>query len=118
MLPPNVGPPKHLIFTHADQEKGLHDQFVYQGYVSREDRARHQMINGNRLVIKFRDEVIGEGQINLIEATNLEKLSAYDAILSGLGNVDVLRKHLLETVLRGEKKPAQAEFFRVLFRWL
>ena len=118
MLPPNVGPPKHLAFSHADQETKLREQFAYQGYVSRDDRAKQQMINGNRLVIKFLEEVIGEGQINLIEATNLEKLSAYDAILSGLGSVDVLRKHLVDTILRGERKPAQVEFFRVLFRWL
>ncbi len=118
MLPPNVGPPKHLVFAHADQETKLREQFVYQGYVSGDERAKQQMINGNRLVIKFREEVIGEGQINLIEATNLEKLSAYDAILSGLQNVDTLRKHVLDTVLKGERKPAQVDFFRVLFRWL
>ena len=118
MLPPNIGPPKHLVFTHPGQEKKLREQFVYQGYVTQGERAKQQMINGNRLVIKFRDEVIGEGQINLIEATNLERLSAYDAILSGLESVDVLRKHVFDTVLRGEKKPEKAEFFRVLFRWL
>jgi len=118
MLPPNVGPPKHLVFTHPDQEAKLREQFVYQGYVSGAERAKQRMINGNRLVIKFREEVLGEGQINLIEATNLERLSAYDAILSGLANVDVLRTHVVGTVLTGEKKPEKAEFFRVLFRWL
>ena len=118
MLPPNVGPPKNLVFVHPGQEQKLREQFVYQGYVSEEERAKQKMINGNRLVIKFRDEVVGEGQINLIEKTNLESLSAYDAILSGFENVDALRNHLVETVLKGERKPAHAEFFRVLFRWL
>ena len=118
MLPPNVGPPKNLVFVHPSQEPKLREQFVYQGYVSCDEQARQRIINGNRLVIKFKDEVIGEGQINLIEKTSLENLSAYDAILSGLENVEALRKHVVETVLRGERKPAQVEFFRVLFRWL
>ncbi len=118
MLPPNVGPPRTLVFTHPGQAGKLREQFVYQGYVTREERTRQNMSNGNRLVIKFRDEVIGEGQINLIEATNLERLSQYDAILSGLQDEQILRKHVAETVLKGERKPAQAEFFRVLFRWL
>lgn len=118
MLPPNVGPPRTLVFTHTAQESKLREQLVYQGYVSRAERERQQMINGNRLVIRFRDDVIGEGQINLIEASSLERLSRYDAILSGLEDENVLRKHVAETVLKGERKPAQAEFFRVLFRWL
>jgi len=37
---------------------------------------------------------------------------------AGYETVDAQKKHVLQTVLAGVKKPEKAEFWKVLFRWL
>ena len=53
-----------------------------------------------------------------MERTTLGKLSRYDAISAGYESAEAQMKHLLETVLKGARKPEQTEIVRVLYRWL
>ncbi len=118
MLPPNAAPPKTLVIRYAGAEKKLREQYVYQTYLSAKARDDMGLVPGNRLVIRFGDEVVGEGQAILVEKTSLEKLTKYDAISAGYETAEAQKKHLLATVLQGVRKPEQAEFYRVLYRWL
>lgn len=118
MIPPNVAPPKTIAVMYPGAEEKLRKQYVYQTYLSPQEHDRLGLIPGNRLVVKFKDEVVGEGQAILVEKTTLERLSRYDAMSAGYENEELQRKHLLATVLSGVKKPEKAEFWKVLFRWL
>jgi len=118
MLPPNAAPPKTLVVRYPGAEKKLREQYVYQTYLSTRQRDEMALVPGNRLVIRFGEEVVGEGQAILVEKTTLAKLTRYDAISAGYESADAQRKHLLETILQGVRKPDQAEFYRVLYRWL
>lgn len=118
MLPPNAAPPKTLVIRYAGAEKKLREQYVYQTYLSTKARDDMALVPGNRLVIRFGDEVVGEGQAILVEKTVLGKLTRYDAISAGYESAEAQKKHLLETVLQGVRKPEQAEFYKVLYRWL
>lgn len=118
MIPPNVAPPKTLVVTYPGAEEKLRKQFVYLIHLSNAEMAEKKVIAGNRLVIRFKDEVVGEGQAILVEPTNLEKLTPYDAMQAGYENVDVLKKHIAGTILAGVKKPAEAAFWKILYRWL
>jgi hypothetical protein len=118
MIPPNAMPPKTLVIRYKGAEEKLRQQYVYQTYLSTRDRDEMNLVPGNRLVIRFGEEVVGEGQAILVEKTSLEKLSKYDAISAGYESAEAQRKHLLETVLRGTRKAEQAEFYKVLYRWL
>ncbi len=118
MIPPNAMPPKTLVLRYPGAEAKLRDQYVYQTYLSTHDRDAMNLVPGNRLVIRFGEEVVGEGQAILVEKTSLEKLTKYDAISAGYESAEAQRKHLLETVLKGVRKADQAEFYKVLYRWL
>ncbi|HEY7587902.1 MAG TPA: hypothetical protein VIB49_04035 [Thermoplasmata archaeon] len=118
MIPPNVAPPKTLVVTYPGAETKIRQQYVYQTYLTLAEKERSGLVPGNRLVIKFRDDVVGEGQAILVEKTTLEKLSPYDALSAGYESPEAQRKHLLETVLQGVRKPEQVEFWKVLYRWL
>jgi len=118
MIPPNAMPPKTLVIRYPGAEAKLRQQYVYQTYLSTKERDALGLVPGNRLVIRFGDEVVGEGQAILVEKTTLEKLSSYDAISAGYESGDAQRKHLLETVLQGARKAEQAEFYKILYRWL
>lgn len=118
MIPPNAAPPKTIVISYPGAEEKIRKQYVYQTYLTPEDRERLNLVPGNRLVVKFKDEVVGEGQAILVEKTLLERLSPYDAMSAGYENVDAQRKHLLGTVLEGVRKPDKAEFWKILFRWL
>ncbi|HYM38866.1 MAG TPA: hypothetical protein VEY12_01805 [Thermoplasmata archaeon] len=118
MIPPNAMPPKTLVIRYKGAEEKLRLQYVYQTYLSTRERDEMNLVPGNRLVIRFGEEVVGEGQAILVEKTSLEKLSKYDAISAGYETAEAQRKHVLETVLKGVRKPDQAEFYRVLYRWL
>lgn len=118
MIPPNAMPPKTLVIRYPGAEAKLRAQYVYQTYLSTKDRDGMNLIPGNRLVIRFGDEVVGEGQAILVEKTSLEKLSRYDAISAGYESAEAQRKDLLGTVLKGTRKADQAEFYKVLYRWL
>ena len=117
-IPANVGPPKTIVFRYPGLEQKLRDQFVYQAYTSVAEVTKQKFVPGNRLVLKFNDEVIGEGQIILVEKVTLASLSAYDAIVGGYENVDNLRKDCWKTIVGQVKKPEEVEFYRVLYRWL
>jgi hypothetical protein len=117
-IPPNVGPPKAIVFRYPGLEQKLRDQFVYQAYLSAAEVARQKLISGNRLVLKFNEEVIGEGQIILVEKVTLASVTPYDAIVGGYENVDALRKDCWKGIVGDVKKPEEVEFYRILFRWL
>lgn len=118
MIPPNAAPPKTLVIDYPAAEEKVRKQYVYQAYLPDAEVQRQRIVPGNRLIVKFKEDTVGEGQAILVEPTNLERLSAYDAMIGGFENVEALRKHLAATVLRGAKKPAEASFYRLLFRWL
>jgi hypothetical protein len=118
MIPPNAVPPKTLVIRYPGAEAKLRQQYVYQTYLSTKERDEMSLVPGNRLVIRFGEEVVGEGQAILVEKTSLEKLSPYDAMSAGYESAEAQRKHLLETVLRGVRKAEQTEFYKVLYRWL
>lgn len=118
MIPPNVAPPKTIVISYPGAEEKIRKQYVYQMYLTPQEHDRIGLVPGNRLVVKFKDDVVGEGQAILVEKTIMERLSPYDAISAGYENADAQRKHLLATVLAGLKKPEKAEFWKVLFRWL
>lgn len=118
MLPPNAAPPKTLVIAYPGAEAKVRQQYVYQTYLGVQERDALALVPGNRLVVKFKDEVVGEGQAILVERTTLEKLSSYDAMSAGYEDVNAQKKHLVETTLRDARKPEQAEFYKVLFRWL
>ena len=117
-VPANVGPPKTIVFRFPGLEQKLRDQFVYQAYASVAEVTKQKFIPGNRLVLKFNEEVIGEGQIILVEKVTLASLTAYDAIVGGYANVDELRKDAWKMIVGDVKKPEEVEFYRILFRWL
>lgn len=118
MIPPNAAPPKTLVVSYPGAEEKIRKQYVYQTYLSLEEHDRIGLMQGNRLVVKFKDEVVGEGQAILVEKTTLERLSLYDAMSAGYETVDAQGKHILQTVLAGARKPEKAEFWKILFRWL
>jgi hypothetical protein len=118
LIPPNAAPPKTLVVSYSGAEEKIRKQYLYQTYLSPEERDRIQLIPGNRLVVKFKDEVVGEGQAILVEKTTLERLSQYDAMSAGYETVEAQSKHLLGTILAEVRKPEKAEFWKVLFRWL
>ena len=117
-IPPNVGPPKTIVFRYPGLEKKLREQYVYQAYMSATEVARQKFIPGNRLVLKFNEEVIGEGQIILRDPVTLASLSLYDALVGGYETVDALRKDVWQHIVGDVKKPEGVEFYKILFRWL
>src|SRR5437867_941656 len=118
MIPPNAAPPKTIVIVYPGAEEKIRKQYVYQTYLTPQEHDRIALVPGNRLVVKFKDEVVGEGQAILVERTLLERLSPYDAMSAGYETVDAQKKHVLQTVLAGVKNPETAEFWKVLFRWL
>ena len=118
MIPPNAGPPKTIVISYPGAEEKVRKQYVYQVYLGPEERERLMLVPGNRLVVKFKDEVVGEGQAILVEKTTLDRLSLYDAMSAGYEDQDAQKKHILATVLVRVKKPEKTEFWKVLFRWL
>lgn len=118
MIPPNVGPPKTITITYAGAEEKLRKQFVYLAHMSASEMAEKKIVAGNRLLIRFKDEVVGEGQAILVEPTTLEKLTPYDAMQAGYDSVEALQKHVLGTILAAAKKPKDTSFYKILYRWL
>jgi hypothetical protein len=118
MIPPNVAPPKTVTVTYAGAEDKLRKQFVYLVHLPEAEMAEKRIVAGNRLIVRFKDEVVGEAQAILVEPTNLEALTPYDAMQGGFEDVEALRKHVLATVLRGARKPKEAAFWKILYRWL
>src|SRR3990172_11134170 len=107
MIPPNVAAPKTIVVAYPGAEDKVRKQYVYQTYLSERELGAKRIVPGNRLIVKFRDEIVGEGQAILVEATTLEKLTPYDAMIGGYESLDALRKYLAETILRGAKKTGE-----------
>lgn len=118
MIPPNVEPPKTLSFTNPRLEKKIRDQLVYQIYVNKKEMEQKKFIPGNKVVLKFGDEIMGEGQIILVERVNLSKLTPYDALVCGFSNVSELGEEVRSKLLSSERDEKRAEFFKILYRWL
>ncbi len=118
MIPPNVSPPKTLVIRYPGAAEKLRKQFVYETFRSAAEMAKDKLVPGNRLIVKFQDEIVGEGQAILVETTDLGRVTPYDAIVSGYEDVDHLKADLRKTILAGTKKPDEAEFWKILFRWL
>src|SRR5207249_5970412 len=85
-LPPTISTP--FPYTTLFRSK----QYVYQTYLSSQEHDRIALVPGNRLVVKFKDEVVGEGQAILVERTTLDRLSHYDAMSAGYETAEVDRK--------------------------
>jgi len=118
MIPANAAPPKTIVVEYPGAEKRLREQYVYQVYLSTSEMETKKIITGNRLLVKFRDEIVGEAQAILVEKTSLEKVSLYDAMSAGYETLDAMKTHLAGSVLRGARKPEHAEFWKILYRWL
>src|SRR5467141_5347116 len=118
MIPPNAAPPKTIVIAYPGAEEKTRKQYVYQTYLSSQEHDRLALVPGNRLIVRFKDEIVGEGQAILVEKTTLERLSSYDAMSAGYETVEAQSKHLLGTILAEVRKPEKAEFWKVLFRWL
>jgi len=88
MIPPNVGAPKSLAITYPGAEEMVRKQLVYLVHVPASEQAEKRIVPGNRLMVTFRGEVVGEGQAILVEPTTLEKLSPYDAMQGGYESVE------------------------------
>ena len=118
MIPPNVAPPKTIVIAYPAAEERLRQQYVYQTHLSQAEMDEKRIVSGNRLVVRFKDEVVGEGQAILVEKTTLDRVTKYDAMMSGFEDDKALRTYLLTTVLSGVRKPDQVPFWKVLYRWL
>ena len=118
MIPPNVAPPKTIIVNYPGAEDKIRKQYVYETFLSTAEVQQTKLVPGNRLIVKFREEIVGEGQAILVEPTNLEKLTPYDAMIGGYETVDALKKDVLQRILKDAKRAAETPFIKVLFRWL
>src|SRR3989442_12803561 len=118
MIPPNAAPPKTIVIAYPGAEEKIRKQYVYQTYLSSQEHDRIALVPGNRLVVKFNDEVVGEGQAILVERTTLDRLSHYDAMPGGYRTAEVQRKHDESNVLAGVRKQQKVELWTVLFRCL
>ena len=118
MIPANAAPPKTIVVEYPGAEKKLREQYVYQIYLSGAEMETKRIVTGNRLLVKFKDEIVGEAQAILVEKTTLERVSQYDAMSAGYEGLDAMRKHLAGTILTGARKPEQTEFWKILYRWL
>src|SRR5256886_15519225 len=115
MIPPTAAPPKTIVVVYPGAEEKIRKQYVYQTYLSPQEHDRISLVPGNRLVVKFKDEVVGEGQAILVEKTTLERLSDYDAMSAGYQNKGAQEKHVLQTVLSRGRKPEKSQIWKVLF---
>jgi len=116
-LPPWGEPPKTITYADETIRDKLAERLVYQAYVSERDWQAHRFYPGNKLIVKLRDEVIGEGQVILVEAVPMGRLTRHDATVSGYKEVEeligVLRKQMPTA-----KKWEETEVYKILYRWL
>src|SRR2546428_8573405 len=109
MIPPNAAPPKTIVIAYPGAEEKIRKQYVYQTYLSSQEHDRLALVPGNRLVVKVKDGVVGEGQAVLVERTTPERLSSYDAMSAGDETADAPREHVAPTVLASVLKPGTGE---------
>ena len=116
-IPPWAEPPKTITYKDEALRERLNEKLVYQAYVSDEDWTRRKFYPGNKLIIKLKDEVVGEAQIVLVEAAPMGSLTRHDATVSGYEEVE----HLviaLRKELPTERKWEKTEVYKILYRWL
>ena len=116
-LPPWAEPPKTITYQDESLRDRLNEKLVYQAYVTGEDWEKRKFYPGNKLIIKLRDEVVGEGQIVLVEAAPMGRLTRHDATVSGYKEVEDLVIALRKT-LPTERKWERTEIYKILYRWL
>jgi len=116
-LPPWGEPPKSIVYRDESLRDKLNEKLVYQAYVTDEDWQARKFYPGNKLILKLKDEVIGEGQIVLVEATPMGRLTRHDATVSGYKEVEDLVR-ALQKDLPMEKKWEDTEVYKILYRWL
>jgi len=116
-IPPWAEPPKTIVYQDESLREKLNEKLVYQAYVTDRDWRARKFYPGNKLILKLKDEVIGEGQIVLVEAGPMGRLTRHDATVSGYKEVEDLVKALLKE-LPTTKKWEDTEIYRILYRWL
>lgn len=116
-IPPWGEPPKTIVYTDESLRDKLNEKLVYQAYVTDSDWQARKFYPGNKLILKLKDEVIGEGQIVLVEAIPMGRLTRHDATISGYPDVEDL-VHALRKTLPTEKKWEDTEVYKILYRWL
>ncbi|HKZ63456.1 MAG TPA: hypothetical protein VJ400_03335 [Thermoplasmata archaeon] len=116
-IPPWAEPPKTIVYQDESLREKLNEKLVYQAYVTDRDWRARKFYPGNKLILKLKDEVIGEGQIVLVEAGPMGRLTRHDATVSGYKEVEDLVKALLKE-LPTAKKWEDTEIYRILYRWL
>lgn len=116
-VPPWGEPPKAIVYQDESLRERLNEKLVYQAYVSEQDWQARKFYPGNKLILKLRDEVIGEGQIVLVEATPMGRLTRHDATVSGYKEVEELVVALRKQ-LPMDRKWEDTEVYKILYRWL
>lgn len=116
-LPPWGEPPKTIVYADDSVRDRLNEKLVYMAYVTPEEWESRKFYPGNKLILKLADEVIGEGQIILVEATTMGRLTRHDATLSGYKDVEDLIP-VLRKSMPTERKWENTEVYKILYRWL
>lgn len=116
-LPPWGEPPKTIVYADDSLRDRLNEKLVYMAFVTPGDWEKRKFYPGNKLILKLKDEVIGEGQIVLVEAATMGRLTRHDATVSGYPDVEDLVV-ALQKQLPMEKKWEDTEVYKILYRWL
>ena len=116
-VPPWGEPPKTIVYTDESLRAKLNEKLVYQAYVTDADWQARKFYPGNKLILKLKDEVIGEGQIILVEAAPMGRLTRHDATVSGYKEVEDLVTALRKS-LPTERRWEDTEIYKILYRWL
>lgn len=116
-VPPWGEPPKTIVYADESLRDRLNEKLVYQAYVTAQDWAARKFYPGNKLILKLKEEVIGEGQIILVEAAPMGRLTRHDATVSGYKEVEDLVIALRKS-MPTLKKWEDTEIYKILYRWL
>jgi len=116
-VPPWAEPPKTIVYHDDALRERLNEKLVYQAYVTGEDWTKRKFYPGNKLIIKLKDEVVGEAQIVLVEAVPMGTLTRHDATVSGYKEVEDL-VIALQKELPTERKWEKTEVYKILYRWI
>src|SRR3989442_15365339 len=109
-VPPWGEPPKTIVYTDESLRAKLNEKLVYQAYVTDADWQARKFYPGNKLILKVKDEGIGEGQIILVEATTMARLTRHEATISGYKEVEDL-VHELQKQMPMDKKWGSTEVY-------
>ena len=108
-----------ILFTLEELQDKLQRRTVTQTIRSKTQLSKNKWRVGAEVPVKWRDQLVGQVQIVLIEAWNIRKLTDDDARLTGFDSRDDLIKALKRFFGRlGEKRFWENEVYRVKFKWL